>query len=260
MVDGHSPKRKSARRVCLGLLSTWAIAGLFVWFFQPPSLLSDEVVVIPEMLAKRAWWETPEKVAFLFFGTATFAFSGSFLLFGRRLLPALGFAVLCLVGAQAGLEKLSTDERENQSCANCRSFISQFLQSYAEAHEGWFPRGGRDEFDSLSKAIADEHEVHFFTSHAQAGAARKHWNQTGRLSGETCCYRYNEGLRADDPAGLVVMYYRTPGTWECSHHPTDKVGRVCLLQSLTFGSWEFLRESDFQKRLEWTARFVQERR
>lgn len=147
---------------------------------------------------------------------------------------------------------------DHQLCANCSSFIHRGLERYAKKHDGWFPRGGRDEWDSLAGAIEEEHEVHFFTSHALAASAVEHWTRTKSLSGEVSCYRYNEGLRTDDPEGLVLMYYESAGHWECSHHPMPDLGRSCLL--LPGRHWEYLGEEVFQAAQRKTEEFLEGRR
>jgi hypothetical protein len=239
-------------RLCkgvLGLVGAWTLAGALSVYFYPPSLLSDEIVVLPEMVGQRAAWESRDSILLVLLGAATISFLGTFLFFRGRLFFALGATLLCLFGLLGGLGQLSDNVRESQSCANCRSFIAQFLTTYAQAQDGWLPRGGRDALDSLAKVITDESEVHFFTSHAQTAVARSYWLRTRSLSADVCCYRYNEGLRIGDPAGLIVLYYESPGLWECNHHPTTQMGRACLLHPgryMEFDQWEFLPEKEFQ--------------
>jgi len=148
--------------------------------------------------------------------------------------------------------------RDYQSCANCRSQIRAPFRDYAEAHDGWLPGGGKDEWDSLAKCVQNGGDAGCFTSHALRGKASRYWEKTGSLCDEVCCYRYNEGLRADDPDGLIVMYYESPTHWECSSHHMDELGRPCMLtQGLVRDwSWEWLPEEKFQAEQARTLAFI----
>lgn len=141
------------------------------------------------------------------------------------------------------------------SCANCRSFIWHHLRTYAEANDGWFPRGGSNTIDSLSKCVADVGDVHFFTSHALMPQLRAYWSKHGTFSPDLCCYRYVEGLRADDPPGLIILYFEAPTKWECKSHKDKVVGRPVSLTPPAH-SWEFLPEEDFQAQLKRTLDFL----
>jgi hypothetical protein len=103
---------------------------------------------------------------------------------------------------------------------------------------------------SLALAIADdprpEHMVHTFTSHALEKQAQAYYAQHRTFHENHSCYRYNEGLRGDDPGAPIVLYYFQPTTWECTKplHRADFVGRNVL----SGGSWEFIPEAEFQRR------------
>ncbi len=149
---------------------------------------------------------------------------------------------------------------QRASCANCRTFVRFQLEEYANKHGGWYPRGGKNPLDSLSKCIPDFREVHLFTSHALSRKAQNYWKATRSLSEEVCCYRYNEGLRDDDPDDLVVMYYYKPTRWECREHKTDSLGRpVMRLPILAFG-WRFLPEDEFQREQAKTVEYLRKRK
>lgn len=150
--------------------------------------------------------------------------------------------------------------QEDQACANCSSFIFRILESHAKTHEGWFPRGGRDEWDSLSRAIEEPDQVHFFTSHALQPSAGEYWAKTRSLSDEVSCYRYNEGLRLDDSVGLILMYYEKAGHWECMNHYMPDLGRVCLRLRLHGSHWEYLGEEEFRQAQELTEQVLRDRR
>lgn len=84
------------------------------------------------------------------------------------------------------------------------------------------------------------------------------WEKNKTFDPEFCCYRYVEGLRADDPPDLVLLYFQEPTYWECSKHKQRELGRpVCLVGTVQV--WEFLPEAEFQRRLAQTAAFVQAR-
>ena len=112
------------------------------------------------------------------------------------------------------------------SCANCRSFIYQFFDKYATSHDGWYPRGGKTPMDSLAKLIDEVHNVHFFTSHAFQSKLSEYWLKNKTFSSEFCCYRYNEGLREDDPSDFIMMYYYKPTNWECQSHKYSELDLV----------------------------------
>ena len=114
------------------------------------------------------------------------------------------------------------------SCANCRNFIKWNLLHYGKENDGWYPISGSTPLDSLAKCIKDEEDVRFFTSHAWAGDLKAHWRKHKTLSPEFTCYRYNEGLREDDPADLIVLYYYKPTRWECSQHKMKETGRPVM--------------------------------
>jgi len=149
---------------------------------------------------------------------------------------------------------------QHASCANCRTFMGFHLEEYADKHGGWYPRGGKNPLDSLAKCIPDFREVHLFTSHVLSRKAQDYWKATRSLSEEVCCYRYNEGLRDDDPYGLVVMYYYKPTRWLSWERKMDYLGRpVMRLPILAFG-WRFLPEDDFQREQAKTVEYLRERK
>jgi hypothetical protein len=146
---------------------------------------------------------------------------------------------------------------EDASCANCRTFTWHVcLRPYADAHDGWFPRGGSDLLDTLGLSVQDCDCVHFFTSHNGSMKAEEHWRFSGTLSEETCLYRYNEGLRLDDPHRMILLYSREPTRWANSYRKEDEPGRASL--TLT-GFWEWMPEAEFQQRQAATLAFLEGR-
>ena len=143
------------------------------------------------------------------------------------------------------------------SCANCRSFVKYYLQDYAEEHDGWFPRGGKTPLDSLGRCVTKAMDTFFFTSHALQKEAIAYWERHHTLSEEVSCYRYNEGLRLDDPCDLIVMYYYKPTRWRHSYQKTNHMGRPVLLG---FDYWTFLPEEEFQRRQRQTLDVIRTRK
>jgi len=152
----------------------------------------------------------------------------------------------------------ATDRNWAASCANCKSFVWVLLEDYAKAHEGWYPRGERSPMDSLAKCVTTENDVHFFTSHKLQPKLLRYWRKNRTFHADYTCYRYVEGLRNDDPDGLVLLYYREPTLWECKSHKMQEFGRPVALHPPDH-SWDFLSEEKFQKRLNDTHDYLRER-
>ena len=151
---------------------------------------------------------------------------------------------------------LQTTQNNSASCANCRSFIPGALEMYFdETQEEWHPRGGATPAASLNVLTKWLKGPHHFTSHALAGDLGAYHHQHGTLTYEFMCYRYNEGLRRDDPDSLIVMYYIKPTRWECNQHKGDFLGRNVLH---TAGGWSFIPEDEFQKQQRLTLQFLKD--
>jgi len=148
--------------------------------------------------------------------------------------------------------------RDHESCANCRSFIDSALEQYLmERKDGWLPRGGRTPADSLTQLSPwlKGSGASCFTSHALAGKLHAYYEKHGTFTYDLMCYRYNEGLRENDPTDLIVIYYFKPTRWECSYHKKSVLGRPVM----GLGSfWEFLPEEEFQKRQKRTEDYLRE--
>jgi hypothetical protein len=224
-------------------------------------LRSSEVFAAPEMESYAEWWQRPW-LLFLILGLTTSHFFVLLYLVRRRLLVPLVSSLALLAAAPPLYRCLRPlSEGEHQSCANCRSFMSRLLYEYAEQHGGEFPRGGRNEWESMAKAIGGPDQVHFLTCHALQPKARAYWLAHGTLCDEVCCYGYNEGVRLSDPAGLVLAYFESPGYWECSHHRGNVLGRACLVhRGAGWGWWDFLAEDEFQEAQQRTREHVGRRR
>ncbi|MBI3096849.1 MAG: hypothetical protein HYY93_01185 [Planctomycetes bacterium] len=196
------------------------------------------------------WWLRPPCVAGILLAWSILPFLFVHRRLKQRVLLSVPCSLALLIGVAWGL-RFSADHTilGEQSCFNCRNFTHFAFDQYASSHEGWYPRGGRDEWDSLARAFENEHDVHFFTSHVLARAAEAHWQSTRSLTEDLCCYRYNEGLREDDPAGLILMYYASAGDWECCCKRAGRRGRVCwrVNGSGTEWRWQFLNEDEFQR-------------
>jgi hypothetical protein len=170
---------------------------------------------------------------------------------------AIGIVALTAVGLGVYTVHVRSKHNWSASCANSRSFIHWKLSEYAEQHDGWYPKGGSDPLDSLAKCVGETNEVHFFTSHAHAQQLTAYWKKHGTFSSDLCCYRYVEGLRTNDPEGLVLLYYREPTRWECHTHKASQIGRpVCFLPP--GHSWKFIPEQEFQEKLAQTLAYLEQ--
>jgi len=173
----------------------------------------------------------------------------------RRTWLLLGIGASILVGLPLTyFVLLAIYFNEDASCANCRTFTWHMcLKPYADAHDGWFPRGGSRPLDALGLSVQDCDCVHFFTSHNGSTKAEQHWRACGTLSEETCLYRYNEGLRLDDPHDMILLYSREPTRWADSFSKEDEPGRASLILE---GRWEWMPEAEFQQRQAATLAFL----
>lgn len=183
----------------------------------------------------------------------------------RQILAAgAGLFLLLVIGLGGYWVYGKLTRNEAASCANCRSFVGGLLDDYAAKHEGMYPVGGSNALDSLSKCVNEAREVHFFTSHAQAERLTACWQEHRTFTADLCCYRYIEGVRTNDPEGLVLLYYWQPTRWECTSHKRPEQGRaVCALGPagefrVSFGSWRFMPESEFQAELARTQAYLRD--
>jgi hypothetical protein len=183
----------------------------------------------------------------------------------RRYLAAFIAATLLGVAGFAGYVIYGKLKRNPAaSCANCRHFMCALLDDYAAKHEGRYPTGGNSALDSLSECVSEVGDVHYFTSHAQAGRLKAYWQKHKTFAPDLCCYRYVEGVRTNDPEGLVLLYYWQSTRWECNDHKMAGIGRpVCSLTSsgelrVSFGSWRFMAESEFQEQLAHTLAYLRD--
>ena len=165
-------------------------------------------------------------------------------------------SLLAAIVTALGWWQFRMRDKLDESCANCRKAIEWMLPQYARDHDGWYPRGGTTALDSLAKLVEYEYEVHHFTSHALSPQLIKYWKQHQTFTPDFTCYRYNEGLKADDPGFLVVLYFHQPTLWECSkqNHKHKALGRPVLLSPGL--SWQFLEEEMFQKYQADTLRYL----
>jgi hypothetical protein len=149
-------------------------------------------------------------------------------------------------------------KNETASCANCRKQFGMGLRIYAADHENWFPKVKADPLESL--ALLAEHDpqfqVHVMTSHDKQTPLRRFWSDHRRLPEHLVCYRYNAGLRIEDPGDLILLYYNKATRWECSLHKARQVGRPCMDVG---GSWTFLPEEEFARRQQRTEAFIRQR-
>lgn len=144
-------------------------------------------------------------------------------------------------------------------CPNCSSFLRNAMEFYAEDHEGWFPKGGPTPLDSLLPLI-EEYDLRIgnMTSHAFAGELYRYFTQHHAIAPDYCCYRYNEGLRQEDPDDLIVLYYFRPTRWTSHSSKGNTVGRQVL--NASGWGWDFVPESEFQQKQAETLRYLADRR
>ncbi len=152
-------------------------------------------------------------------------------------------------------------KNEYASCANDRSGFKMTLPMYAYEHGGWFPKGGTTPLQTLETWVRSSDdpwiEVGNLSSHALSLEAEAIWLNSGVLSPEHTIYKYNEGLRNDDPANLILMYFKYPTHWECREHKRGFLGRPVLNVG---SSWQFLKEGEFQQLQKETADYLDKRR
>lgn len=171
--------------------------------------------------------------------------------------------LICIFAAIAGVWNRDPERRwscfrnEEAVCANCRSQLGGGFSMYAMDHAGWFPRGENTPLDSLALLVPEYYSDRpgIFTSHALASQLNTHYAEQKRLPENLMCLRYNEGLREDDPANLILLYGHAPTRWECSLHKKRGIGRPVM--TLT-RSWEFLLEAEFQKMQTRTQKYLLE--
>ena len=139
-------------------------------------------------------------------------------------------------------------------CANCRRFLLGVVEVYAREHDGWYPRGEKTPYESLSLAIKDENDVGLFASHAMRDKLVDSWRKNKRLAAELCCYGYVEGLKVNAPSNLLLFYTKEPSYWECYMHKKKVLGRAVGTNS--GGHWDFCPEEEFQRFLQRTQEYL----
>jgi len=131
------------------------------------------------------------------------------------------------------------------------------MHLYAGEHDGWFPSGGSNEWDSLAKVIDGPIMARCATSHELAKSAVEFWSSNKTLSADVCCYHYNEGLRRGDDQDLVLMYYEAPTRWANHSWRTDVIGRPIYSPG---GFRTFVPEAEFQRLQSNTVQFLAARK
>jgi len=181
---------------------------------------------------------------------------------GRIILSA--FLVVGLVAGFAWVWNRAPERRwgcfsNNEAfCHNCSSFLNWAIQLYADDHDGWYPQGRASPLDSLVTLIGDyDLRIEQLTCHAFAGDLQRYFQEHDAISPEFCCYRYNQGLRKEDPDDLIVLYYFKPTVWESHSKKGRQLGRQ-ILTPADWG-WKFIPETAFQERQRKTDAFLQER-
>lgn len=147
---------------------------------------------------------------------------------------------------------------ERACCLNCRhQFVNALSVHLGETGDKWLPRGGNTPADSLAQLCSDRHLARCFTSHTLSGKLYEYYEKHGTLTYDLMCYRYNEGLRTDDPQELVVFYYFKPTRWSSWGRKEAFVGRPVMTLAIT-PVWEFIPEEEFQRRQEATKKYLRD--
>ena len=143
----------------------------------------------------------------------------------------------------------------------CSHFVMTYwFKGFADLNEGWFPKGKATPFDSLAelkRANPNRFPCSHFANHAgMGGLLIKTWQKKETFTENSTCYRYNEGLRIDDPRGLIVLYYFKPSYWQYDSFKGEASGRSLFY--IDSSHIDFLPESEFQKRQEATLKFIKD--
>ena len=135
------------------------------------------------------------------------------------------------------------------------------LQFLEESGNKWLPRGGKTPADSLCMLLKwtgrNGQDTNSFTFHKWMPRLQAYYRDHGTMSYDFMCYRYNEGLRTDDPRDLIVMYYYRPTLWENSDTKRSFLGRAVMTLDLSPGG-DFLPEAEFQARQKTTQDYLRE--
>jgi hypothetical protein len=142
-------------------------------------------------------------------------------------------------------------------CYNCSSFLNRAIRFYADDHDGWYPQGSATPLDSLVTLVEGyDLRIEQMTCHAFASDLQRYFKEHHGISPEFCCYRYNQGLRMEDPDDLIVLYYFKPTFWKSHSQKGRQLGRQVLTADW---GWKFIPEAAFQERQRKTDAFLQER-
>jgi hypothetical protein len=154
--------------------------------------------------------------------------------------------------------RLSCFRNQQASCINCRHQIVSVLDQHIySTGDRWLPRGGKTPADSLAQLCSDPRLASCFTSHALSGKLYEYFEKHGTLTYDLMCYRYNEGLRTDDPQALIVFYYFRPTRWSSWGQKEGFVGRPVMTLDIT-PAWDFIPEAEFQRRQKQTEDYLRE--
>jgi len=115
------------------------------------------------------------------------------------------------------------------------SCVVSALSVYAADHDGWFPRGGSDPLQSLAALCPDYAHPAMLAglSGAPKTLKRKISNQE-ILEDKDSSWVYNEGLRSDDAADLVLIWEKKAGIGTDGRRMPDPNGHVVGLVDGSF--------------------------
>ena len=175
-----------------------------------------------------------------------------------------GLLVMLIAGGAFWAYNLNPERRlgcfrnEHARCVGCGCFISSAMEQFLmEKKDGWLPRGGVTPADSLTQLSPwmPGGGPGTFASHALSSKLYGYWKERGTLTYDYMCCRYNEGLRADDPQDLIVMYYYKPTRWADNESKRAFVGRPIMTLTLD-RKWDFIPEDEFQTRQKQTEEYL----
>ena len=93
----------------------------------------------------------------------------------------------------------------------CDKMIAMEMITYAEKHQGWFPRGEATPEASFSLLYKQQPEIgpHLAGKAVPRQEALVLLANGKPLTAKTCSWQYVEGLRRDDPAELALFWDKT---------------------------------------------------
>ena len=99
-----------------------------------------------------------------------------------------------------------------KECQVCTLRLAMACDLYTSGNDGWYGASPEGELAAMS-LMADEGSSINFATFGTMHRQRQHVKEHGVLSGPLCPFKYVQGLRADDPKDLIVLYTKTKTKW-----------------------------------------------